>query len=277
MHFTKSIRYNNNIKIICVNMSNSDTNPLFRYNSNEHELPDVKFAIITIHDACPIFESSIYNSAKSLEALDIKYNIALIPFFNEKEDLPRFPDFVNMIKSCKAEIVLHGLYHEKRNGIFDDFHTIEKGGAEEEIRAGLQIFSEVGIYTNVFIPPAWKLNENSIIVLEKTGFRLAEIQEKFILIDEKAFKKITTPKIFNWDSTGKPEKNKVNIEKDRKIFDNLLKEEPKIIRIALHPRDPPGALDQQIEMINHLKDKEYDIINYKDLLYILQKESQLRN
>jgi hypothetical protein len=57
--------------------------------------------------------NQVYNSAKSLEALDIKYNIALIPFFNEKEDLPRFPDFVNMIKSCKAEIALHGLYHEK--------------------------------------------------------------------------------------------------------------------------------------------------------------------
>jgi predicted deacetylase len=275
MHLTKSIRFNNNIKIICINMSNSDTDPLFHSNLNEHKLPEVKFAIITIHDACPSFESSIYNSAKSLEALDIKYNIALIPFFNEKEDLPRFPDFVNIIKSCKAEIALHGLYHEKRNRTFDDFHTIEKGEAEEEIRAGLQIFSEIGIHTNVFIPPAWKLNVNSIKVLEKTGFRLAEIQEKFILLDEKAFKKITTPKVFNWDSTGQQEKNKVNIEKDRKEFDNLLKEEPKIIRIALHPRDPPGALDQQIEMINHLKDKEYDIINYKDLLIYITKRALL--
>ncbi|HXS59678.1 MAG TPA: hypothetical protein VN703_02580, partial [Candidatus Sulfopaludibacter sp.] len=90
-------------------------------------------------------------------------------------------------------------------------------------------------------------------------------------------KVITTPKVFNWDSTGQPEKNKVNIEKDRKRFDNLLKEEPKIIRIALHPRDPPGALDQQLEMINHLKDKEYEIINYRNLLYTLQKESPITN
>lgn len=258
-------------------MSNSDIDPLFHSNLNEHELPDLKFAIITIHDACPRFESIIFKSAKSLETLGIKYNIALIPFFNEKEDLPRFPDFVNQIKSCKAEITLHGLYHEKRDGTFDNFHTIAKGEAEEEIRAGLQIFSEIGIHTNVFIPPAWKLNENSIKDLEKTGFRLAEIQEKFILLNKKEFKKITTPKVFNWDSTGQPERNKVNIEKDRERFDNLLKEEPKIIRIALHPRDPQGALDQQIEMINHLKDKEYEIINYKELLHTLQKESPLLN
>ena len=259
-------------------MSNSDTDQLAHSNLNEHELPDLKIAIITIHDVCPRFESNIFNSAKSLEKLGVKYNIALIPFFNENEDLPRFPDFVNTVKSCKAEIALHGLYHEKRNGTFDDFHTVAKGEAEVEIRAGLQIFSEIGIHTNVFIPPAWKLNENSIKDLEKTGFKLAEIQEKFILLDKKGLKKvITTPKVFNWDSTGQPEKNKVNIEKDRKRFDNLLKEEPKIIRIALHPRDPPGALDQQIEMINHLKDKEYEIINYRNLLYTLQKESPITN
>jgi predicted deacetylase len=58
---------------------------------------------------------------KEIERLDIKYNIALVPFFNEKQDLPRFPEFVNRIKSCKGEIVLHGLYHEDRNAKFDDF------------------------------------------------------------------------------------------------------------------------------------------------------------
>jgi predicted deacetylase len=32
----------------------------------------------------------------------------------------------------------------------------------------------------VFIPPAWKLNNSSIEVLEKLGFSLAETQEKFV-------------------------------------------------------------------------------------------------
>jgi predicted deacetylase len=98
---------------------------------------------------------------------DIKYNIALIPFFNEKQDLPSFPEFVDKIKSCKrCEIALHGLYHENRNGQFDDFHTVTKAAAEEEIRAGLEIFQEIEIKPNVFIPPAWKLNDSSVKVLE---------------------------------------------------------------------------------------------------------------
>ena len=116
----------------------------------------------------------------------IKYNIALIPFFNEKQDLPSFPEFVDKIKSCKrCEIVLHGLYHENKNGHFDDFHNVTKAAAEEEIRAGLEIFQEIGIKTNVFIPPAWKLNDGSIKVLEKLGFGLAEEQEEYLLLSHK--------------------------------------------------------------------------------------------
>lgn len=253
-------------------MSSSDIDSLSHSHLDEYRIPDVKFAIITIHDACPSFESKISHSAKSLESLNIKYNIALIPFFNETEDLRKFPDFVNMIKSCKAEIALHGLYHEKKDGKFDDFHNVGLGQGEKEIRAGLQIFSDIGIVTNVFIPPAWQLNDNAIRDLEKTGFSLAEIKERFILLDKKEFKRLSTPKVFNWDSTGQSDKNIVNIDKDKMRFINLIKEQPKIVRIALHPRDPDGALEQQKEMINYLKDKEYEIINYQDLLHKLKKE-----
>jgi hypothetical protein len=74
-------------------------------------------AVVTIHDACPAFSSEILKFTEELEALNIKYNVALIPFFNEKQDLLSFPAFVKKIKSLKrCEIALHGLYHEDRNG-----------------------------------------------------------------------------------------------------------------------------------------------------------------
>ena len=75
----------------------------------------------------------------------------------------------------------------------------------------LEIFEEIGIKSNVFIPPAWKLNESSIKVLEKLGFILTEMQEEFILLSDKTFRKIKVPKVLNWDSTGYPEKNIVNL------------------------------------------------------------------
>jgi predicted deacetylase len=232
---------------------------------------DVRLAVVTIHDACPAFSSKIFKFVEELQGIDINYNIALVPFFNEKQDLPRFPEFVDKIKSCKrCEIALHGLYHEDRNGQFDDFHTVTKAAAEEEIRAGLEIFQEIGIKPNVFVPPAWKLNDNSIKVLEKLGFILAEMQEEFILLSDKAFRKIKVPKVLNWDSTGYPEKNIVNVGKDKRRFKLLMEEEPQIIRIALHPRDPYQALKEQKDMICELKDQGYRMLTYMELIRKLQ-------
>jgi predicted deacetylase len=129
--------------------------------------------VVTIHDACPTFSAKTFKFTEELERLGIRYNIGVVPFFNEKQDLPRFPGFVDKIKSCKAEVVLHGLYHENRRRRLDDFHTRTKAAAEEEIRAGLEILQEIGINPNVFIPPCWKLNLDSIEVLEKLRFNLA--------------------------------------------------------------------------------------------------------
>ena len=49
-----------------------------------------------------IFPPRIFKVADELENLGIAFNIALVPFFNEKEDLTSFPDFVKKIKSYKG-------------------------------------------------------------------------------------------------------------------------------------------------------------------------------
>jgi predicted deacetylase len=96
----------------------------------------------------------------------------------------------------------------------------------------------------VFIPPAWKLNNTSIKVLEKLEFKLAEMQEEYILLlPYHEIKKIKLPKVLNWDSTGYPEKNIVNMSRDERAFNLQVEEKPEIIRIALHPRDPAEALE----------------------------------
>ena len=226
-----------------------------------------KLAIVTIHDACPAFSTRIFKLADELEGLGIKFNIALIPFFNEKEDLPRFPEFVEKIKLYKScQIALHGLYHERKNGEFDNFHSVTKSTAEEEIRAGLEIFQEIKIKTNVFIPPAWKLNDEIIEVLAKLGFDFSEMQERLILLSNKSFKKIKVPKVFNWDSTGYPEKNIINIRIDENRFQDLIKQTPPIIRVALHPRDPTEALNEQKDMIYRLKEEGYIIPRYSGII-----------
>jgi predicted deacetylase len=60
-----------------------------------------------------------------------------------------------------------------------NFHIVTKAAAEEEIRAGLEIFQAIKIEFEVFIPTAWKLNEESIDVFEKLGFIFSEMQKDF--------------------------------------------------------------------------------------------------
>jgi predicted deacetylase len=228
-------------------------------------------AIVTLHDACPSFASRTFKITTELEKLEIKYNIALVPFFNGEQDLPRFSKFVEEIKYCRAQIALHGLYHETRRRQIDNFGTSTKATAEQEIRAGLHIFQEVGIDPTVFIPPCWQLNINSIKTLVKLKFRLTEIQEKLILIFQRTFKKIPVPKVLNWDSCADPEKNIVNIGRNRRRFELLHKQKIEIIRIALHPRDPFEALEDQKNMISRLKDQGYQFVTYSEIIPKLQK------
>jgi hypothetical protein len=102
------------------------------------------------------------------------------------------------------------------------------------------------------------------------------MQEEFILLSDKAFRKIKVPKVLNWDSTGYPEKNIVNVSRDKKRFKLLMEEEPQIIRIALHPRDPHQALKEQKDMISELKSRRYKMVTYKELIPKLCKVSPSR-
>ena len=243
-------------------------------NMSEQQQTRSRLGVVTIHDACPSFSVKIFKSADELERLNIKYNIALVPFFNGKEDLPKFPDFVDKIKSYKnCQIVLHGLYHELKNGQFDNFHETTEADAEEQMRAAIEIFHEIAIETKVFIPPAWKLNNSSIKVLERLGFKLAEEQEEYLLLfpEQQEFKKIKLPKVLNWDSTGYPEKNIVNVGRDVRAFKLEIEQRPQIIRIALHPRDPAEAIKDQKQMISTLKDSGYDIPTYAELIPKLEE------
>ena len=229
-------------------------------------------AVVTLHDAAPSFSKRIFEYTDAFENLEININVGLIPFYRHTEDLGRFPEFVDKLKSYKrCEIVLHGLYHEDRNGQMDDFHARSKATTEAEIRAGLEIFEQVGIKTNVFVPPQWKLSSGSIEVLQKLGFSLAEMQEEFFLLSHNPFKKIKVPKVLSWDLTGHPDRNIVRIGTEQRCFELLDDAQRRnMIRIASHPRDHHSALKGQLEMIRKLKDQGYTITLYSDLIQKLQ-------
>lgn len=87
-----------------------------------------------------------------------------------------------------------------------------------------------------------------------------------MLIWSRSFRKIAVPKVLNWDSCGDQQRNIVNIDRNRSRFNRLIKEKPEIVRIALHPRDPYHALEDQKKMISKIKDKEYQFLTYSELV-----------
>src|SRR5690348_932264 len=184
-----------------------------------------KLAVVTLHDAAPSFSKRIFEFTDAFESLGINFNVALVPFFHN----------------------------------------------EEEIRAGLEIFEQVGVKTSVFIPPQWKLNNSSIEVLQKLGFGLAEMQEEFFLLSYKPVRKIKVPKVLSWDLTGHPSQNVVRIGTEERRFELLDDARGrKMIRIAPHPRDPHKVFREQIDMIRELRDQDYTIPVYLDLVQNLQ-------
>lgn len=75
------------------------------------------------------------------------------------------------------------------------------------------------------------------------------------------------PKVLSWDSTGDSEKNIINLVRTKIHFKRLTKDKkPGFIRLALHPRDPNHALEDQKEMIYQLKDQGYEMLRYRDLI-----------
>jgi hypothetical protein len=121
------------------------------------------------------------------------------------------------------------------------------------------------------VPPQWKLSRLAIEVLELLGFGLAEMQEEFFLLSHKPFKKIKVPKVLSWDLTGHPDQNIVRIGTEERRF-KLLDDAQgrKMIRIAPHPRDPHKVFKEQIDMIRELKDQDYTILLYQELISKLE-------
>src|SRR5919109_1818863 len=192
--------------------------------------------------------------------------------YNIKDDI----DFCNQISlllqsiNNKVELTLHGLYHQV-DGQMDDFDTHTKEEEKNEIQQGLDILSSANLSRPLtFIPPAWHLSRQAIEALKELNFSISESMTELDFIQ--TGKKYLLHPVMNWDQKGDKEKNKQTLKQNKQMFYdrlfNINGETYGLFRIAIHPpHDPDEALADQIEMIKHLRDKEYyRFITYLDLL-----------
>ena len=233
------------------------------------------FAIVTIHDVAPEYSEKISRVADQFEKLDIHYNLAIIPYLKKRKDnlVSRNPEFVKKMLGYEQEVALHGNYHETDDGKIEDFHSFSIEEAKKHLQSAINVLKEAGISnTTVFVPPTWAINKPTIDDLIELGFKLVEGKEEILIIDGKNTKKLHAG-VLNWDQAGSPEKNKEYLTKNKQLFRlEVMQKNSRLVRIAIHPKDPEEALEDQIEMIQSLKDMNYSFLNYGEMIRVVRGE-----
>jgi predicted deacetylase len=237
---------------------------------------DKLFAIVTIHDVAPEYSKKISRVADQLEKLDIHYNLAIIPYLKKRKDnlISRNPEFVKKVLGYEQEVALHGNYHETDDGKIEDFHSFSIEEGKKHLQSAINVLKEAGMSnTTVFVPPTWAINKPTIDDLIELGFKLVEGKEEIlIIIDSKNTKKLHAG-VLNWDQAGSPEKNKEYLTKNKQLFRReLMQKNSRLVRIAIHPKDPEEALQDQIEMIQTLKDMNYSFLSYGEVIRVVRGE-----
>src|ERR687885_2680131 len=234
---------------------------------------DQKLAIITVHDVDPSHSKEILTVTEQLNKLKVKYNLSIVPYYNKKYRLEDYMDFCKQISSLlkygDIDLTLHGLYHEV-DGKIEDFDTESKEEEKQEIQEGLDILSAVNLpRPSMFIPPAWHLSRQCIEALKELNFSMSEAMTDIEFI-QKGKKYIVHP-VMNWDQQGDKEKNKQMLQQNKQMFYKRIFDvngkTNGLFRMAIHPpHDPDGALQDQLEMIKYIIEKEgYELIKYSDL------------
>ncbi len=231
-------------------------------NNKAHALKS-KFAIVTIHDACPEFSKRVFQQADELEKLKIAFNFAVIPLMKKEKanDIRSQPDFVQKIKSYHQPIALHGLYHEKSRHEIEEFYNMKIDHARHDIESGIQIFEESGFNSEIFIPPTWAINKYTMDVLREIGITLAETEEEILILDKNT--RLHTS-VLNWD-TGFECASRAFLDINKMLYKRKIMENVQMIRIAIHPRDLQRAFQDQMNMIQGLQDINYNFLNYGDI------------
>jgi predicted deacetylase len=236
---------------------------------------DKKFvAIVTIHDVAPEYSEKIFRVADELEKLGIHYNLAIVPYLKKRKYnlISRNPEFVKKVLGYKQEVALHGNYHETDEGKIEDFHTFSIEEAKKHLQSAINVLKEAGINTTVFVPPTWAINKPTIDDLIQLGFKLVEGKEEILIIDSKKTRKLHAG-VLNWDQSGSPEKNKEYLAKNKQMYElEVMQKNSRLVRIAIHPKDPVEALQDQIEIIQGLKDKNYSFLSYSEMTRIERGE-----
>jgi predicted deacetylase len=222
-----------------------------------------KFAIATIHDISPKYTDKVFQLADELEKLNIKFNFAVIPWYNKQQeyDIRKNSEFVKRILDYNQPVALHGLYHES-DGRIEHFNDFSFDDSKKEFKKGLEMLFDAGINNiNTFVPPTWSINKHTIEALTEVNLDIIETVEEILLMNKNLR---LHSNLLNWDQ-GSKEAKRAFLKINKRIYKQKVLGNTQLIRFAIHPKDPDQALADQKEMIEGLKDINYNFLWYSDI------------
>lgn len=121
---------------------------------------------------------------------------------------------------------------------------------------------EAGINNvNTFVPPTWSINKYTIEALTEVNLDIIETVEEILLMNKNLR---LHSNLLNWDQ-GSKEAKTVFLGINKRIYKQKVLGNTQLIRFAIHPKDPDQALADQKEMIEGLKDVNYNFLWYGDI------------
>jgi predicted deacetylase len=218
-------------------------------------------AIVVLHDVTPRFEHALEPLELMLNNLEIKYSHAVIPFYHGQSeyDLENNQVFVSKLKSTATEIVMHGYYH-KGKFTQNEFGSISTEHATELLELGLRKFKKVGLDSFGFIPPMWRISNQALDALKAKGFPFTETVRQILDLSNS---RVIRSFVLDYD-IGNPILNRSMVAFNKFLFGRQLKKKS-LVRIALHPVDPPSAVKQAKKFLSQLKAVQYRFYSYREL------------
>ncbi|OAG26804.1 polysaccharide deacetylase family protein [Thermodesulfatator autotrophicus] len=197
-----------------------------------------KKLIVELHDVSPYYKNEFFEALKLIFEEGInKYCILLIPNYKNRYNIENDISFINLIKACKQEIILHGYKHLGKNSLKylwatngeGEFNKLNKNETFKRIIEGKEILKKLELETLYFVPPAWISNSSLEKILLKLGFKGIGYREEIKIFPDK---KIFAPTITFSNRYLLSEISKWSSDILFRIFSKF-----SIIRYAIHMKD----------------------------------------
>ena len=136
--------------------------------------------LVCVHDVSPSFERETRQIIDDLsEIIGDRFALGVVPDWHGRWPLDEHPAFCRHVRQSSAELLLHGLHHDRARGWgltsvlaerSDEMNGLDVAGMRRAVSQGQQMFENAfGGKARGFLAPAWQRGATNLHALEEFG------------------------------------------------------------------------------------------------------------